>query len=67
VSDNLIMKFGKYKGRDMDNVPADYLDWLIGQDWIGNWPDVMKYITDHKASIHVELVRSGKLDEERDF
>lgn len=67
MSDNLIMKFGKYKGRDMDNVPADYLDWLIGQDWIDNWPDVMQYITDHKASIHTELVRSGKLDEERDF
>jgi hypothetical protein len=51
----------------MDNIPADYLDWLIGQDWIGKFPDVVQYITEHKKSIHDELVRSGKLDEERDF
>ena len=64
---NNLMPFGKYKGRDMDNIPADYLDWLIGQDWIGKFPDVVQYITEHKKSIHDELLRSGKLDEERDF
>ena len=29
--DEYIMPFGKYKGKPMGQVPADYLDYLIGQ------------------------------------
>ena len=30
------MPFGKYEGRAISECPVDYLDWLIGQDWLGN-------------------------------
>jgi hypothetical protein len=59
----MLMPFGKWKGRDMDNVPAEYLDWLVGQEWIIKFPDVVQYIKDHKESIHQELLRKGKLDD----
>jgi len=26
--------FGKYKGRTISECPIEYLDWLIGQDWL---------------------------------
>lgn len=29
-----IISFGKYKGRAISECPVDYLDWLIGQDWL---------------------------------
>jgi len=28
------MPFGKYKGKAISECPIDYLDWLIGQDWL---------------------------------
>ncbi len=27
------MLFGKYKGKDIVEVPDSYLDWLIGENW----------------------------------
>lgn len=29
-----ILPFGKYKGQAASEVPVEYLDWLIGQDWL---------------------------------
>jgi len=26
--------FGKHKGRAISECPVDYLDWLIGRDWM---------------------------------
>lgn len=25
--------FGKFKGKDMEDVPNSYLEWIIGEDW----------------------------------
>jgi uncharacterized protein (DUF3820 family) len=55
TNNKMIMPFGKHKGEPMDEVPASYLDWLHGQSWIGDWPEVLKYIKDHKHSIREEL------------
>lgn len=49
------MPFGKYKGEDMSEVPAKYLDWLHGQDWISQWPDVLEYIEMNREQITKEL------------
>jgi hypothetical protein len=49
------MPFGKYKGIPMGEVPSDYLDWLIGQDWIYQWPDVEAYINDNLDSIQEDI------------
>ena len=34
MSEEKIIPFGKYKGRAISECPIDYLDWLIGQDWL---------------------------------
>jgi uncharacterized protein (DUF3820 family) len=49
------MPFGKYKGEDMDDIPATYLDWLRGQEWVQRFPFVQKYLEDNKMSIDSEL------------
>lgn len=43
------MPFGKYKGTAIDDVPEDYLDWLVEQDWMsdpkGKWVPLYKLLT----------------------
>lgn len=29
------MPFGKHKGERLSDIPVGYLDWLIGEDWMG--------------------------------
>jgi hypothetical protein len=31
------LKFGKYKGCDINNVPTDYLQWLARESRAGRW------------------------------
>lgn len=33
------MPFGKHKGMRMEEVPLDYLDWLLGQEWFTSKQD----------------------------
>ena len=55
LTDNDLFPFGKYRDARMIDVPASYLDWAGGQDWISKWPDVKKYIADNRAVINKEL------------
>lgn len=55
LTDKDLMPFGKHKGLSMMEVPASYLDWLIDQDWIKDWPAVKNYIEDNKDVIDSEL------------
>jgi len=55
--------FGKYKDEPMEDVPASYLDWFIGQSWADNWPAVVDYIKDNRVMIDKELRNSGALDD----
>lgn len=32
------LRFGKHKGKDLTEVPLEYLDWLLTQDWL--YPNV---------------------------
>jgi uncharacterized protein (DUF3820 family) len=41
------MPFGKHKGESLEDIPVEYLDWLIGQDWMDEKPALKKIITDH--------------------
>jgi len=29
-----VIPFGRWRGRRCSQIPATYLDWLIGQDWL---------------------------------
>ena len=31
---DLIIPFGKHKGKAVSECPTEYLDWLLGQDWL---------------------------------
>lgn len=33
-SDDVQMPFGKHKGSTLAEIDTEYLDWLIGQDWL---------------------------------
>jgi len=49
------MPFGAHKGKEMDDVPADYFDWLMGQPWIDKWSAVVDYIERNRQSINKDL------------
>jgi hypothetical protein len=54
-TDKTIMPWGQYKGESMENVPADYLDWLRQQDWLPKWPGLDAYIKANKDVIDQQL------------
>ena len=29
----MIIPFGKYRGEDIEDIPSDYLKFLLGQEW----------------------------------
>jgi len=35
--------FGLHKGKPFDEVPNEYYAFILGQDWIGKWPEVQRY------------------------
>ena len=59
--DSTVMPFGKFKGRAMREVPAEYLDWLRDGDWntSGDFPEVAEYLEKMAKYIDDEL-RSNK-------
>jgi hypothetical protein len=44
------MPFGKHKGEALADIPVGYLDWMIGQDWMDEKPDLKRRIEDHLAT-----------------
>ena len=58
-NDKSPMPFGKYKGQSIGTVPADYLDYISGCDWIDDWLRVKKYIEDNRSAIDHELREQG--------
>lgn len=46
----------------MQEVPADYLDWLVGQPWCrSKYPPVEEYVARNRKAIDMELRQMGKL------
>lgn len=42
-----VIPFGKFKGQPCSEIPVNYLDWLIGQDWLskGLARDICEHLT----------------------
>ena len=50
MNDDPFMPFGKHKGERLSDIPVAYLDWLIGQDWMQEKPDLLETIETHLRS-----------------
>lgn len=48
MNDRVTLNFGKHKGKSLEDIPVEYLDWLIGQDWLKS--DIKELITKHLKS-----------------
>lgn len=57
-NDNSVMPFGKYKGKKMIEIPADYLIWLHDQGCSNH--QVKKYLNDNIDVLKTEVKRSKK-------
>ncbi|NDV94841.1 hypothetical protein D0T84_07905 [Dysgonomonas sp. 521] len=53
LSDESLMPFGKYKGKEMANVPASYLIWIYDNNKCT--PDVANYIEDNMDALKLEI------------
>lgn len=40
--ENIKFGFGKYKNEYVADVPSDYLNWFLNQDWCDNYPVLTK-------------------------
>lgn len=52
----VILKFGKHKGEYVGDVPASYLLWLLDQNWIATFPDIVEYIEKNRTALDKEAV-----------
>lgn len=59
MDDESLMPFGKFKGRQMIDVPASYLMWLHdnGSSVVRSaYPGVFEYIKDNMQAIEQEII-----------
>ena len=55
VECEITMPFGEHKGKSIEEVPAKYLDWLRGEEWVARYPLIVQYLQDNKQHIDWEL------------
>lgn len=58
MNDSSIMPFGKYKGKEMANIPPDYLLWLYENS--NCYGEVKQYIKDNLDVIKAEIAYEQK-------
>lgn len=51
-TDDTVLPWGKHKGLRMEDVPADYLLWLMEQKWLSDWPGLHAYIRKNADTIY---------------
>ena len=56
LEDSSIMPWGKYKGKEMGNIPADYLLWLYDNEKCSG--DVKDYIEDNLSVLKQEVTNN---------
>ncbi len=56
-----VMPWGKHKGKSLYDVPVEYLDWLMGQDWMRHTRDKGKLR--QAIEMHLEHSRGQEMAE----
>lgn len=60
LTDKSLMPFGKYQGKILQEVPANYLLWMLNQLWARQqWPLIIEYIRANKDVLELENEDSG--------
>ena len=54
MTDQDVMKWGKYKGKKLAKVPGTYLLWIADQPWMEKWPELAAYIDENRATLEAE-------------
>lgn len=54
MEDDTLLTFGKYNGKRIGDVPADYLLWLADQDWIIKFPEIQTYVEKNRHHLEHE-------------
>ena len=55
MPEKIKINFGMHRGKYLDDVPANYLDWLSKQDWITDYPAINQYINDNRKGIDKQI------------
>lgn len=63
LTENSIMPYGKYKGKKMFNIPADYLLWLRENGKCS--PLVAAYIDDNSDKLKKQVAEAERMRENR--
>lgn len=45
------MPWGEFKGTPMGELPLTYLDFLLRQPWLRDWPAIHGYVTSRKDEV----------------
>lgn len=56
ITDESVMPYGKYKGKQMADVPAEYLQWLFDNGKCS--PDVKRYIENNIDVLESQIIRN---------
>jgi uncharacterized protein (DUF3820 family) len=51
----------RWKGVPMKDVPANFLDWFMGQDWRFKFPALVDYVERNRKAIDQDLRREGRI------
>ena len=64
-TDKTLMTFGKHKGKPLGEIPASYLDWLLGEEFVKiNHRRLYDYLVENKDLIHEELDNEDHSDDQ---
>jgi hypothetical protein len=61
------MPWGKHKGAQLKDIPADYFLWLMEQSWLGDWPQLKSYITRNADAFYKEQQENAEEGPDRDY
>lgn len=58
----ILLTFGKYQGKCVEDVPASYLLWLYEQPWLDQHPDLLYYIDGNLEDISEDAAHEECVD-----
>lgn len=51
LTETSMMPWGPHRGKQLKEVPADHLLYLLQQKWISDWPHLYEYLRKNQANL----------------